>query len=152
LRILVLLSSCLFAIESRDEVKWWPPFFVTVADDLEEHGGTGLIEAEITDFVDDKEPWLGKDSHGVGKPVLFEGGTKTTCQFHGGEEEEAVSEFGGEDAEGDGEMGFADSGRTQEQNIASFAEGRSFSRRSTGRAPVVAWVRTLAVASSQLRP
>src|SRR5258705_5641505 len=57
-----------------------------------------LIEAEITDFVDDKEPWLGKDFHGVGQPVLFESGTETTCHFQGGEEEEAVSQFCGRNA------------------------------------------------------
>ena len=34
-------------------------FLVTVADDLEEHGGAGLIETEITNFVDDKEPLAG---------------------------------------------------------------------------------------------
>jgi hypothetical protein len=83
-------------------------FLVTVADDLEEQGGAGLIEAEITDFVDDQEPWLGEDLHGVGQPVLLEGRAETTCHFHGGEEEEAVSEFGGEDAESDGKMGLAE--------------------------------------------
>ena len=34
-------------------------FFVPVAVDLEEHCSSRLIEAEITDFVNDKEPWLG---------------------------------------------------------------------------------------------
>jgi hypothetical protein len=62
-------------------------FLVTVANDLEEHCSARLIEAEITDFVDDKEPWLGEHLHGMGQPVLFEGGTKATCHFKGGEEE-----------------------------------------------------------------
>ena len=34
--------------------------FVAMADDLEEHGGAGLIEAEIADFVDDEQPGLGE--------------------------------------------------------------------------------------------
>jgi hypothetical protein len=58
----------------------------------------------------------------VGQPVLFEGGSETTGHFHGGEEEETVSEFGGENAQGDGKMSFADAGRTQEQNIAAFGK------------------------------
>jgi hypothetical protein len=33
-------------------------FLVAVADNLKEHGGAGLVEAEITDFVDDQEFWL----------------------------------------------------------------------------------------------
>ena len=40
-------------------------FFVRVADDLEEDFSARLIEAEITDFVNDEEPWLGEHFHGV---------------------------------------------------------------------------------------
>jgi hypothetical protein len=97
-------------------------FFVTVANDLEEHGGASLIETEVADFIDDEESWLGEHFHGVGEPVLFEGRAETTRHFQGGEEEEPVSEFGGKDAESDREMSFANSGRTQEQNIAPFGK------------------------------
>jgi hypothetical protein len=100
-------------------------FLVAAADDLEEHGGAGLIEVEITDFVDDQELWLGKNLHGRGQPVLFEGRAETTRHFRGGKGEEAVSEFRGKDAEGDSEMGFADAERTQEQNIAAFRKETS---------------------------
>ena len=58
-------------------------FFVRVADDLEEHCSARLIEAEITDFVNDEEPWLGEHFHGVGQPILSEGSTESVCHFHG---------------------------------------------------------------------
>ena len=44
-------------------------FFVTVADDLEEHCSARLIEAQITDFVNDEEPWLGEHFSRVAQPV-----------------------------------------------------------------------------------
>jgi hypothetical protein len=43
--------------------------FFTVTDDLEEHCSARLVEAEITDFVNDEEPWLGEHFHGVGQPI-----------------------------------------------------------------------------------
>ena len=45
-------------------MKWWPRF-VPVAVDLEEHCSARLIEAEITNLVNDEEPWLGEHFHGV---------------------------------------------------------------------------------------
>jgi hypothetical protein len=45
-----------------------------------------LIEAEITDFVNDEKPWLSEHFHGVGQPTHSEGSTKPACHFHGGQE------------------------------------------------------------------
>ena len=52
-------------------------FFLPVAVDLEEHCSSRL--AEITDFVNDEEPWLGEHFHGVRRLILSEGSTET-CQ------------------------------------------------------------------------
>lgn len=94
--------------------------FVTMADDLEEHGGAGLIEAEVADFIDDQQPGLGEPLHGVGQPVLGEGSGEATGHFQRRKEEEAVAEFGGDDAQRDGQVGFADAGRTEQEDVAAF--------------------------------
>ena len=73
--------------------------------DVQKHGIgkplTGLtvgagVRGHLHGRAQHKEPWLGKGFHGVWQPVLFEGRTETTGHFHGGEEEETVSELGGE--------------------------------------------------------
>ena len=44
-------------------------FLVSVADDLEEHGSAGRVEAEVADFIDNEQLWLSKHFHGMREPV-----------------------------------------------------------------------------------
>ena len=95
---------------------------VAVAEDLEEEAGLGGVETEVADLIDDEEFGLGQRLDGMAKAVLGEGGAELASQFHGGDEVEAVAEFGSDDAQGDGEVGLADAGRTQEQDVATFGQ------------------------------
>lgn len=72
-------------------------FLISVADDLEEQGSSGGIQAEVADFIDDEQLGLSKHFHGMREPILGEGSSQTAGQLHGAEEEETVAEFGRQD-------------------------------------------------------
>lgn len=100
-------------------------FLISVADDLEEQGSSGGIQAEVADFIDDEQLGLSKHFHGMREPILGEGSSQTAGQLHGAEEEETVAEFGRQDSKGDGEMGLADSWRAQKDDVSAIGQEAS---------------------------
>jgi hypothetical protein len=74
-------------------------FFVTLGDDLKKHGSLTGIKGQVTDFINDKQLWLGEHFHGVRQPVLSKSGGEFASQF------QSVDEVGDREKPG------ADNGR-----------------------------------------
>ena len=90
---------------------------VALGDDLEQGGGGFGGQREVAQFVDDQEAGSGEEAHGGG-PASFDGGAVAAGgEVGGGGEVGAVAGLGGVAGQADGEVGLADAGRADEQDV-----------------------------------
>ena len=90
---------------------------VALGDDLEQRGGGFGGQREVAEFVDDEQGGAGEEPHGGG-PAAFDGGAVAAGgEVGGGGEVGAVAGVGGRAGEPDGEVGLADAGRADEQDV-----------------------------------
>ena len=99
-----------------------PLLLVALADDLEEKAGLQMIEFEVADFVDDEELGPGEVVQLAVEAVFVHGFAQPAGQIGDGGEVNAVAHLAGEHAQRDGQMGFADAGRAEEDEVAAFAQ------------------------------
>jgi hypothetical protein len=92
-------------------------FLVTFGDELEEEFGRLLGEGQISQFVDDQKIDAGKILQCFVEPAGDLSAGQDLRELFGGEEEHALASLGGFDTEGDRQMGFPDTGWTDEQNV-----------------------------------
>ena len=98
------------------------PLLVPRRDDLEEHVRDRRLDREVPDFVDDEELVFADVLDHLGLPGLGDG------LPHPGDQVPEVDEVGRDvavgrlDAQGDGEVGLADSGRTDEDDVLPVVE------------------------------
>ena len=78
--------------------------FVTIRDDLEEEAGLNWFEAEIADFIEDKELWPGEIVHLAGEAVFGESLGELARDLEGVGEVDAMSEFRAANAQGGSEV------------------------------------------------
>ncbi len=90
---------------------------VAAANELEEEVGAGAIDRQVADLVDDQQPRHGVDLEPLVEPVLADRPAQRRDHARGGREEHAVAPFDRFEAEPDGEMGFADAGRPEQDDI-----------------------------------
>lgn len=100
-------------------------FVVALADHLEEERGLVVVEAEVVDFIDNEQLRGGEHLHVMGHAVGGEGGLHAPGQLHRTEEEQALTAFGAGQPQGDRQVGFADAGRTLEDDVAAFVHEAS---------------------------
>src|SRR6266487_596848 len=87
---------------------------VTPADQLEEQVGATLVDGQVSDLVDNQEPWHGVELELLLEPALGERLGQRTDHAGGGREQHPVAGLDGLQAEPDGEVGFADAGRPEQ--------------------------------------
>src|SRR5213594_1282521 len=90
---------------------------VAAADELEEEVGADAIDRQVADFVDDHQPRHGVELEPLVEPILADRPAQRRDHARGGREEHAVAPLDRFEAEPDGEMGFADAGRPEQDDI-----------------------------------
>lgn len=96
---------------------------VTLGDDLEEQRGLCLVEGEIADLVEDEQLGAGKVLQLAVQPVLGQGEGELAGGFYGADKVNPVAEFGAGDPEADGQVGLADTGRPEEDDVTGKRTG-----------------------------
>jgi hypothetical protein len=92
-------------------------FEVALGDDLEQGGGGFGGQGEVAEFVDDQEAGAVEEADGGG-PASFDGGAVAAGgEVGGGGEVGAVAGLGGLAGQADGEVGLAQAGRADEQDV-----------------------------------
>ena len=99
--------------------------FVALADDLEEKAGLRCFQGEVADFIDDEKFGPGEVFHFAVEAVFGHGLGEAAGDIDGGGEVNAMAELGGDQAQADGQVGFADAGRTEEDEVAPFVKEAS---------------------------
>ena len=90
---------------------------VALGDDLEQGGGGFGGQGQVAEFVDDQEAGAVEEAHGGG-PASFDGGAVAAGgEVGGGGEVGAVAGFGGFAGQADGEVGLAQAGRPDQQDV-----------------------------------
>jgi hypothetical protein len=95
---------------------------VALVDDLEEEGGVGLFEGQISDLVQDEDLWADQDLEQGVEAVLL-----ALCPGAGDEvvereEVDSVSVFDGLEGEAGGQVSFPDAGWTEQQDVLAVVE------------------------------
>src|SRR5271165_3326009 len=85
------------------------------------------FEGQVSQFVDDKELWLGEISQSFVEPTISMRFRKSGDQSWGGNEQDRVPNFDCFSANGDRQMSLANAGRAKKKNC--FAIGDKSSRR-----------------------
>ena len=90
---------------------------VALGDELEEELGRLFGEGQISQFVDDQKIDSCKILQSLVQSAGDFGAGQDLRELLGGEEEHALAGLSGFDTEGDRQMGFPDTGWTDEQNV-----------------------------------
>src|SRR5216110_2458878 len=90
---------------------------VAAADELEEEVGAGAIDGQVADLVHDQQPRHGVDLEALIEPVLADGPGQGGDHARGRGEEHTVAALDRFEAEPHGEVGFADAGRAEQDDI-----------------------------------
>src|SRR5207249_8166870 len=90
---------------------------VAAADELEEQVGAGAIDRQVADLVHDQQPRHGVDLEALIEPVLADGPGQGGDHARGRGEEHTVAALDRFEAEPHGEVGFADAGRAEQDDI-----------------------------------
>ena len=95
---------------------------VAIADDLEEQAGLECVEAEVADLVDDEQLGLHQRVELAMQTVAVDGLGEFVRQVHRVGEVHAMPHLGDLHAERDGEVCLADTGWSEQHDVAAFTE------------------------------
>ena len=91
--------------------------FIALADDLEEQVGTGLIDRQVTEFINDQEAWREELFEFRFKAVSGLSGGVCVDDVNGCGKEHGLALEAGSMGQGDGEVGFTQTDPAEKNNV-----------------------------------